>query len=157
VHYIPYATSIQGWDRQPSLTEFENLLSSGESLAYQMARSSISGREGYALFSDKKKVFDKGKEKKYESKGEGASSKSDGNRKGTRCFHCNKIGNIKKNCRVKLKSSDVAMNEGGCKDEDWRKCFMTETTNVNAMTSISFEADWIVDSGFGHHLTRDAS
>ncbi|XP_077237213.1 uncharacterized protein LOC143878884 [Tasmannia lanceolata] len=35
--YIPYVTSIQGWDRQPSLVEFENLLASQESLARQMA------------------------------------------------------------------------------------------------------------------------
>ena len=27
VHYVPYVTSIQGLDQQPSLTEFENLLS----------------------------------------------------------------------------------------------------------------------------------
>ncbi|KAL9673586.1 hypothetical protein QQ045_029847 [Rhodiola kirilowii] len=35
--YTPFVTSIQGWDRQPSLEEFENLLSSQESLARQVA------------------------------------------------------------------------------------------------------------------------
>jgi len=57
VHYILYVTSIQGWNRQPSLTEFENVLSSQESLAHQMVRSSISGNEGDALFSDMEKFF----------------------------------------------------------------------------------------------------
>jgi len=74
VHYIPYITSIQGWDRQSSLTEFEDLLSSQESLACQMARSYIYGSMGDALFSGKKKFFYKGKKKKHDCKDEDSSS-----------------------------------------------------------------------------------
>ena len=81
----------------------------------------------------------KGKEKKYDSKGADASLKSVRNRKGPRYFRCNKIGHIKKNCHVKLKSSNIAENEGGCKDGESEKCFMGETTIVSGMTSINFE------------------
>jgi len=59
--YIPYVTSIQGWAIQPTLVEFESLLTSQESLARQIARCSILGSEGDALFSNKKKIFSKGK------------------------------------------------------------------------------------------------
>ncbi|KAH0714412.1 hypothetical protein KY284_007317 [Solanum tuberosum] len=42
-------------------------------------------------------------------------------------------------------------------EEDWGKCFVAETRAIDAMTSINFERDWIVDSGCGHHLTGDES
>ena len=45
---------IQGWVQQPSLEEFENLLSSQESLAKQMASISIKEGEGNALMARKK-------------------------------------------------------------------------------------------------------
>ena len=34
---------------------------------------------------------------------------------------------------------------------------MVETTTDDAMASINFKNDWIVDSGCGHHLTSDCS
>ena len=34
---------------------------------------------------------------------------------------------------------------------------MAETKSVDALASINFEDDWIVDSGCGHHLTGDQS
>ncbi|XP_027768682.1 uncharacterized protein LOC114074843 [Solanum pennellii] len=52
--YIPFVTSIQGWAQQPSLEEFENLLSS-EELAKQMAGVSIKKGEENALVSNKSK------------------------------------------------------------------------------------------------------
>ncbi|XP_077237257.1 uncharacterized protein LOC143878926 [Tasmannia lanceolata] len=160
--YLPYVTSIQGWDRQPSLVEFENLLASQESLARQMASCSISGSEGEALFSSNKKPSNKYKEKKnIPSKGgdEGGSSvMGNGNRKGIKCYRCGKLGHIQKNCRVKLKDDNVAENVDDRKnEEDWGRCFMAETTTVGALASINFEDDWIVDSGCGHHLTGDES
>jgi len=45
VYYIPYEASIQGWDRQPSMREFEILLSSQKSLARQMTAISESKRD----------------------------------------------------------------------------------------------------------------
>ncbi|XP_077212790.1 uncharacterized protein LOC143847886 [Tasmannia lanceolata] len=111
--YIPYVTLIQGWDRQPSLVEFENLLASQESLARQMAGCSISGSDGEALFSSNKKPFNKYKEKKnFSSKGgdeEGSSVMGNRNRKGIKCYRCGKLGHIQKNCRVKLKDGNNAI------------------------------------------------
>ncbi|XP_074577527.1 uncharacterized protein LOC141833932 [Curcuma longa] len=51
--YSPFVTSIQGWAQQPSLEEFENLLSSQESLARQMAGTSIKEESSNALFTKK--------------------------------------------------------------------------------------------------------
>ena len=73
--YIPYVTPIQGWAIQPTLVEFESLLTSRESLARQMAGCSISGNEGDALFSNKKKYFSKEKDK---GKNDGSSNHGDG-------------------------------------------------------------------------------
>lgn len=42
VEYTPFITSIQGWAQQPSLEELENLLTSQESLARQMAGIQLS-------------------------------------------------------------------------------------------------------------------
>ena len=75
---------------------FENFLSSQESLAHQMVEISIFGSEREYLFSSKKNLFDKDKEKKNDGKGEDSSSKSDENKKGQRYFRCNKIGHIKR-------------------------------------------------------------
>ncbi|XP_077217868.1 uncharacterized protein LOC143852370 [Tasmannia lanceolata] len=157
--YIPYVTSIQGWDRQPSLVEFENLLASQESLARQMTGCSISGSEEEALFSSNKKPSNKYKEKKnIPSKGgdEGGSSvMSNENRKGIKCYRCGKLGHIQKNCRVKLKDGNVAENVDNRKnEEDWGRSFMAETTMVGALASINFEDDWIVDSGCGQSSYR---
>ncbi|KAH0714411.1 hypothetical protein KY284_007316 [Solanum tuberosum] len=44
--YIPFVTSIQGWAQQPSLEEFENLLSSQELLAKQMVGVYINQKRG---------------------------------------------------------------------------------------------------------------
>jgi len=86
--YIPHVTSIQGWAVQPTLVEFESLLTSQESLAQQMAGCSISGSEGDALFSNKKKNFNKSKNdgsSEYEDDGE-LFEKRDVNKKGVKCY-----------------------------------------------------------------------
>lgn len=41
--------------------------------------------------------------------------------------------------------------------EDYRKCFVVETSMVGVLVSINVEDDWIVDSSCGHHLTGDES
>ena len=43
--YSSFVTSIQGWAQQPSLEEFENLLSSQELLAKQLASVFVKGEE----------------------------------------------------------------------------------------------------------------
>ena len=69
--YVPFITSVQGWEYQPSLEEFENLISSQESLASQMIDVSKKKGKGTALFTGNKKFF---KEKK---KGDGDKQKKD--------------------------------------------------------------------------------
>lgn len=64
--YIPYVTSIQGWAQQPSLEEFENLLSSQVSLGQQMAGVTVKDDEESALLARKKTNL-KGNEKKKET------------------------------------------------------------------------------------------
>ena len=51
-----------------------------------MVRTSISGSEGVALFSARKKFFDKEKKKKHDGKSEDSSSENDKNMKGLKCF-----------------------------------------------------------------------
>ena len=52
--YIPSVTSIQGWAQQLTLEEFENLLSSQELLAKQLASVFVKNIEEDALVADKR-------------------------------------------------------------------------------------------------------
>ncbi|KAK0602919.1 hypothetical protein LWI29_038265 [Acer saccharum] len=62
------------------------------------------------------------------------------------------------NCCVKLNEGNLAeKGEPSHDSEDWGNCFLVKNTTVNAMASINFEKDWIIDSGCGHHLTEDES
>lgn len=47
--YNPYVTSIQGWEKQPSVKELESLLSNKKALAKQMAKT-ISSEQDTVLF-----------------------------------------------------------------------------------------------------------
>ncbi|CAM8920044.1 unnamed protein product [Rhodiola kirilowii] len=163
--YTPFVTSIQGWDRQPSLEEFENLLSSQESLARQMVGMSISSDSnnvGEALSTHRKKNFRF--EKKFKKHDDKPSESSSHYKKRFKCHRCRKLGHIKRFCTVKLNARNYANKNGGSHvpsagedEENWGKCFMVESTTLDALTSINFKDDWIVDSGCGHHLTGDES
>jgi len=52
--YIPFVMLIQGWAQQPSLEEFENLLSSQELLTKQLASVFVKEGEENALVADKR-------------------------------------------------------------------------------------------------------
>jgi hypothetical protein len=59
---------------------------------------------------------------------------------------------------VKLEGGSVAKKEGEPEHkEEWGKCFMAGTTTIDALSSIDYKNDWVVDSGCGHHLTGDES
>jgi hypothetical protein len=140
--YVPFVTSIQGWAQQPSLTEFENLLASQESLARQMAGTSISEGEGQALLSSQVQKTKRMRKRMFRKRG---SLPRHGNlsRKTIKCYRCGKIGHIKKNCRVKLKGGNVAHKEENENGEEWDKCLMVETASVDALASINYENDWM--------------
>lgn len=48
MEYIPFITSIQGWEKQPSVEELESLLSNQEALAKQMAKNFNSERDMFS-------------------------------------------------------------------------------------------------------------
>lgn len=59
---------------------------------------------------------------------------------------------------MKVKGGNFAEKESDSEsEEEWEKCFMAGTTTVDALTSINFDNDWIIDFGYGHHLTSDDS
>jgi len=158
--YIPFVTSIQRWAQQPSLEEFENLLSSQELLVEKLASVFVKDGEGDALVADKRKFIGKTLRDRPHSQFQSCSiplgneGESTNNYKTLKCYQCGKIGHIKRFCRTK--ESNMAQTEKVVEgEEDWGKCFVAETRAIDAMTSINFERDWIVDSGCGHHLTEN--
>jgi hypothetical protein len=51
---------------------------------------------------------------------------------------------------VKLQGGYVAKKEGLPKhEEEWGKWFMAGTTTVDALSSINYKNDWVVDSSVG--------
>jgi len=131
--YILYVTSIQGWVQLPSLEEFENLLSSQESLAKKMASVSMKEGEGSALMARKMSFKSKENQDSLTSHPHsqsnsgpngvsGESSNITFSKKSFKCYRCGKIGHIKRFCRAKLQESNVA--DKIVEEEDWGKCFV---------------------------------
>lgn len=115
--YRSFVVVLQGWPTQPSLVDFENLLTNQETLAKQMAGASQKGEEEALLSS-------KSKDKPKENTGRGSrrnDDKSSGHRGGSQlggaqkngdkcnqsrqrkkfdgnCYNCGKKGHIAKNC-----------------------------------------------------------
>ncbi|KAG6470352.1 hypothetical protein ZIOFF_071420 [Zingiber officinale] len=122
-----------------------------------MAEVFLKELEGAALVSRKKDYRGGGVENNKDSNfdTEKYYSLNQSGRKSIKCYRCGKIGHIKENCWVKLKEGNVAGTELIEDEEDWGKCFMAENKTMDAMNSINFDKDWIVDSGCGHHLIGD--
>ncbi|WJZ96746.1 hypothetical protein VitviT2T_015399 [Vitis vinifera] len=123
----------KGWQNQPSLVEFENLLAGQEALAKQMGGVSLKGEE----------------EALYAHKGRWNSKQ-------------HTVGRTKKNeDRAKNSQGLVESNAATSKSEDeWdAQAFFAATgeSTFIATTSeqIDYEKDWIIDSGCSNHMTGD--
>ncbi|KAL8094980.1 hypothetical protein AgCh_036473 [Apium graveolens] len=148
------ANVTQGWAQQPTLEEFENLLSSQEALEKQMVGVSISNDEGIALLARRQK----GSEEKIKEKDSYSHYTSNETGGRIKCYQCEKLGHIKKKFGVRLQPSNMADTKryhDPISEEDWSKSFMAQT--FTTADHIDFKEDWIIDSGSGHHLTGDDS
>ena len=56
------------------------------------------------------------------------------------------------NCNVKMQGGNMAKLKEPKSEENWGKCFVAETTTIDALALINFKEDWIIDSGCSHHL-----
>lgn len=161
MEYIPFITSIQGWEKQPSVEELESLLSNQEALAKQMAKNLNSERDD-VLFS-KEKFSEAGINEK---KGNGNSPQGN---KSFKCYRCGKPGHIKKYCRVKLSKANVACDDKEDDQLNWEQCFTIEVVegrdnitlksapNQTAVNYVNYKDEWIIDSGCSHHVTGNDS
>ena len=168
-----FVAAVQGWQKQPSLVEFENLLAAQEALAKQMGGVSLKGEEE-ALYAQKGRWNSKqhtvGRAKKNEDKaknnqGERSAREGDSKNLGTRkkfegkCYNCGKKGHMAKDCWSK--KGLVESHAATCNSEDeWdaQASFAAiEELAFTATTSeyIDYEKDWIIDSGCSNHMTGD--
>ena len=173
--YRGFIAAVQGWQNQPSLVEFENLLAGQEALAKQMGGVSLKSEEE-ALYANKgsgnsKQYGNSGFKKNQGNgkihQGEGSSRagggwKNQGNEKKFegKCYNCKKKGHMAKFYRWKKKL--VESNAATSKiEEEWdvEAFFATEEEELALTVTISdqidYEKDWIVDSGCSNHLTSN--
>ena len=173
LEFRSFVAAIQGWETQPSLVEFENLLAGQEALAKQMGEVS-SKKEEEALYANKgrwnsKQQDDNGSKKNDDKarshQGErsvraGRSSKNHGNSQKFegKCYNCKKKGHMAKDCWAKKKA--VESNAATSKiEEEWdaEALFATVEEELALTTTtfnqIDYEHDWIVDSGCSNHMT----
>ncbi|GJX59599.1 PLAC8 family protein [Tanacetum coccineum] len=136
-----YVAAIQGWQNQPSLVEFENLLAKAVP----------------------KKNDDKAKGHDDESSsrtGGGLKSHSSGKKFSLKCYNCHKKGHLARDCRSKkvVESNNVTSKT---EDEwDFEASFAADEeefafATITSDKKIDYDNDWIVDSGCSNHMTGD--
>jgi hypothetical protein len=175
--YRGFITIVHGWQDQPSLVEFENLLATQEALAKQMGGASLKSEEE-ALYANKNsgnfKQYGNGGFKKHNDKiknHHGVRSsramrgwKNQGNNKKFegKCYNYGKKGHMAKFCTFRTKFMDSNAVTSKIKDEwDVGALFVIEedddelafTTTI--FDQINYEKDWIVDSGCSNRMTGD--
>lgn len=166
---MPFSSSIQGWSKQPSIIELENLLSNQEALENQMTNNKPSVQVEEVLYSR-----DQGK-RNYSAKqiaGGSVLSNDEGQSKGTArtyfrcgkhghfkcdcqvkviCNRCGKSGHIQSNCRVNLSEEDAnaAYESNESEQPNWEQCLAIETIDqaanvyqTNAPTDVAALIDY---------------
>ncbi|KAK3008221.1 hypothetical protein RJ639_015039 [Escallonia herrerae] len=173
--YRGFIATVQGWQTQPSLVEFENLLAGQEALTKQMGGALPKGQEE-ALYANNGRWNSKqhgaggskkndddtgGRQSEGSTRGRGGSkSQSRGKKFEGWCFNCKKKGNMANECRSKKKGVESNANTFKVEEKwDVEAFFAVEEEDLafTAITSnrINYEKDWIVDSGCSNHMTCD--
>ncbi|KAF7830116.1 Retrovirus-related Pol polyprotein from transposon TNT 1-94 [Senna tora] len=172
--YRGFVAAIQGWQTQPSLVEFENLLAGQEALAKQMGGASSKDHEE-ALYANKGRSNFKqngtGGSKRNDNEtrtrqgdkssrdGEGSKNRNHGKKFEGKCFNCNKKGHMAKDCWSKKTAVESNAATSKVEDEwDAEALFAIEeelALTVTTSNQINYENDWIVDSGCSNHMTGD--
>ena len=182
--YRGFMAAVQGWPTQPSIEELENLLTSQEMLARQIAGVSLKSEE-VALFTNKKRSqarsqyggrtrgniqFGGAQQKQQQDNQRSKSFR----RSNGECFNCGKKGHFARDCWSKKKpveSNAVTMSNRHEAEAEWDvealfsqivevPSLMAATTeeqapNDSSSHKINYERDWIFDSGCSSHMTGD--
>ncbi|KAH9726925.1 hypothetical protein KPL70_008466 [Citrus sinensis] len=177
--YRSFIAAVQGWPTQPSLVEFENLLTGQEAMAKKIGGVSLKGEEE-ALYTNQSRSglrqHNKGGSRKTGeqikshqggngSRPGGASKNRDSNRKfDGECYNCGKKGHMKRDCWSKKKSTESNIATSSSKEDsedswDAEALLAMEeeelALTVTTLEKINYENDWIVDSGCSNHMTGD--
>jgi len=177
--YRSFVAAVQGWPTQPSLVEFENLLTGQEAMAKKIGGVSLKGEEE-ALYTNQSRSGSRqhnkggsrktGEQTKSHQGGNGsrpggASKNRDSNRKfDGECYNCGKKGHMKRDCWSKKKSTESNIATSSSKEDsedswDAEALLAIEeeelALTVTTPEKINYENDWIVDSGCSNHMTGD--
>ncbi|KAH0709573.1 hypothetical protein KY284_011000 [Solanum tuberosum] len=130
--------------KQPSVEDFEILLSNKEALAKQMAKRLELDATLFSRDKNKKKNTSfESRNNEKESNGEKATS---GNFDNNKCYICGKIEHIKKYRRVKLSKANIASENDGNEKLKWKQCFTIDVTKQRNNDVVPVQALYNNDS-----------